>query len=158
MAEIIIENPKKSKKWLWALLIIFIIIIVLGVFYYFWKIADKNSEFSGNNSEIIITGQLPEEFPVGLPIEIGAILQSKEMKYEGGILWEVSYLSKEAVDKLSVDFAKYISDNDWVLVNNQKNLDSYFLFATKDTESLNINISRELEDNIFVVIAYTKAQ
>lgn len=160
MADIIIENPKKSKKWLWVLLIIFIIIIALGVFYYFWKIADKTARPSGNNTEIIISAQLPKDLPDNLPIEDQAVLQTKEMGYEGGVLWEVSYLSTQSIDKLSNDFAKYISDNDWVLVNDQKSLDSYFLFATKDTESLNVNISvvKELEGQVFVVIAYTKAQ
>lgn len=160
MADIIIENPKKSKKWLWAILIIFLIIIILGVFYYFWKIVDKTPELSVDNSEVIISGQLPKELPEGLPIEAGAILQSKEMKYEGGTLWEVSYLSDKSLVELHADFSSYLSKNDWITVNEEQSLDSYFVYANKEIGSLNINLAQnqELGEKIVVVIAFTKVQ
>lgn len=160
MADIIIENPKRSKKWLWILLVIFIIIIAFGVFYYFWKIADKTPESSLNNSEFVISGQLPKEFPEGMPIEAGAVLQTKEMKYEGGTLWEVSYLSEKSLADLRVGYADYLSKNDWITVNEEQNLDSYFVFANKSTESLNINLAQnqQLGEKVIIVIAYTKAQ
>jgi len=160
MADIIIENPKKSKKWLWAILIIFIIIIVLGVFYYFWKIADKTPESLIDNSEFVISGQLPKELPEGLPIEARAILQSKEMKYEGGTLWEVSYLSDRSLVELRTDFSSYLSKNDWITVNEDQSIDSYFVYASKEIESLNINLAQNqgLGEKIVVVIAFTKVQ
>jgi hypothetical protein len=158
MAEIIIESPKKSKKWLWILLII-IIIIAVGVFYYFWKIADKNSEaINPNDTQIVIGGELPEGFPSGLPIESGAILQSQETTFEGGVVQSVSYASSQSLEKIFTEYSGYISANDWVVVNKQEEGDNYFIFATKDSASLNISASQEMEGQIFVIIAYTKVQ
>jgi flagellar basal body-associated protein FliL len=157
MAEIIIESPKKSKKWLWILLII-IVIIAVGVFYYFWKIADKNPGVVDSNTQVVISGELPEGFPSGLPIESGAILQSQETQFEGGVVQSVSYSSTQSLRKIFTEYFDYVSANDWVVVNKQEEGDNYFIFATKDSSSLNISISQEIEGQIFVIIAYTKVQ
>lgn len=158
MAEIIIENPKKSKKWLWILLII-IILIAVGVFYYFWKIADKTPEvINSNNTEVVIGGELPEGFPSGLPIETGAILQSQETQFEGRVLQSVSYASSGSLEKIFTEYSDYISVNGWIVVNRQAEGDNYFIYATKDSASLNINITQELVEKVFVIIAYTRAQ
>ena len=108
MAEIIIENTKKSKKWLWILLVIVAIIVAAGVFYYFWKIAGNGSDVitDGGNSEVIIGGGLPEGFPSGLPIMAGTILQSQETKYESGIVQAISYSSTESLIKIYNDYFK----------------------------------------------------
>lgn len=158
MAEIIIENPKKSKVWLWLLLII-IVIIAIGAFYYFWKIAGKGSEvINPDDTQIVISGELPEGFPSGLPIKLGAILQSQETQFEGGIVQSVSYASNESLEKVFSDYSDYVSANGWTIVNKQEEGDNYFIFATKDSSSLNISVAQELEDNIFVIIAYTTIQ
>jgi len=158
MAEIIIESPKKSKKWLWILMIILIIIIAAGVFYYFWKIADKNPGVVDSNTQVVISGELPEGFPSGLPIESGAILQSQETQFEGGAVQSVSYASSQSLRKIFTEYSDYVSANDWVVVNKQEEGNNYFIFATKDSASLNISISQEMEGQIFVIIAYTKVQ
>lgn len=160
MAEIIIENPKKSKKWLWILLVIMAIIIAAGVFYYFWKIAGNGSDVitDGGNSEVIIGGGLPEGFPSGLPIMAGTILQSQETKYESGIVQAISYSSTESLIKIYNDYSSYASSNGWLIVNKQENDNNYFIYATKDSASLNISISQELPEQSFVIVAYTKNQ
>src|SRR5574344_3119557 len=155
MAEIIIENPKKSKKWLWILLVIMAIIIAAGVFYYFWKIAGNGSDVitDGGNSEVIIGGGLPEGFPSGLPIMAGTILQSQETKYESGIVQAISYSSTESLIKIYNDYSSYASSNGWLIVNKQENDNNYFIYATKDSASLNISISQELPEQSFVIVA-----
>lgn len=160
MAEIIIENPKKSKKWLWILLVIVAIIVAAGVFYYFWKIAGNGSGVitDGGNSEVIIGGGLPEGFPSGLPIMAGTILQSQETKYESGIVQAISYSSTESLIKIYNDYSSYASSNGWLIVNKQENDNNYFIYATKDSASLNISISQELPEQSFVIVAYTKNQ
>jgi flagellar basal body-associated protein FliL len=160
MAEIIIENPKKSKKWLWILLVIVAIIVAAGVFYYFWKIAGNGSDVitDGGNSEVIIGGGLPEGFPSGLPIMAGTILQSQETKYESGIVQAISYSSTESLIKIYNDYSSYASSNGWLIVNKQENDNNYFIYATKDSASLNISISQELPEQSFVIVAYTKNQ
>jgi len=160
MAEIIIENPKKSKKWLWILLVIMAIIIAAGVFYYFWKIAGNGSDVitDGGNSEVVIGGGLPEGFPSGLPIMAGTILQSQETKYESGIVQAISYSSTESLIKIYNDYSSYASSNGWLIVNKQENDNNYFIYATKDSASLNISISQELPEQSFVIVAYTKNQ
>jgi len=159
MAEIIIENPKKSKKWLWILLIV-VVIIAVGVFYYFWKIADNGSDITsdGGNTEVVISGELPEGFPSGLPIEAGAILQSQETKYDSGIVQAVSYSSSESLVIIFNDYSSYIVSNGWLVVNKQENSNNYFIYATKDSTSLNVSISQELPEQSFVIVAYTKNQ
>lgn len=160
MAEIIIENPKKSKKWLWILLVIVAIIVAAGVFYYFWKIAGNGSGVitDGGNSEVVIGGGLPEGFPSGLPIMAGTILQSQETKYESGIVQAISYSSTESLIKIYNDYSSYASSNGWLIVNKQENDNNYFIYATKDSASLNISISQELPEQSFVIVAYTKNQ
>ena len=160
MAEIIIENTKKSKKWLWILLVIMAIIIAAGVFYYFWKIAGNGSDVitDGGNSEVVIGGGLPEGFPSGLPIMAGTILQSQETKYESGIVQAISYSSTESLIKIYNDYSSYASSNGWLIVNKQENDNNYFIYATKDSASLNISISQELPEQSFVIVAYTKNQ
>jgi flagellar basal body-associated protein FliL len=160
MAEIIIENTKKSKKWLWILLVIVAIIVAAGVFYYFWKIAGNGSDVitDGGNSEVIIGGGLPEGFPSGLPIMAGTILQSQETKYESGIVQAISYSSTESLIKIYNDYSSYASSNGWLIVNKQENDNNYFIYATKDSASLNISISQELPEQSFVIVAYTKNQ
>ncbi len=160
MAEIIIENPKKSKKWLWILLVIVAIIVAAGVFYYFWKIAGNGSDVitDGGNSEVVIGGGLPEGFPSGLPIMAGTILQSQETKYESGIVQAISYSSTESLIKIYNDYSSYASSNGWLIVNKQENDNNYFIYATKDSASLNISISQELPEQSFVIVAYTKNQ
>ena len=160
MAEFIIENPKKSKKWLWILLVIVAIIVAAGVFYYFWKIAGNGSGVitDGGNSEVVIGGGLPEGFPSGLPIMAGTILQSQETKYESGIVQAISYSSTESLIKIYNDYSSYASSNGWLIVNKQENDNNYFIYATKDSASLNISISQELPEQSFVIVAYTKNQ
>lgn len=160
MAEIIIENTKKSKKWLWILLVIVAIIVAAGVFYYFWKIAGNGSDVitDGGNSEVVIGGGLPEGFPSGLPIMAGTILQSQETKYESGIVQAISYSSTESLIKIYNDYSSYASSNGWLIVNKQENDNNYFIYATKDSASLNISISQELPEQSFVIVAYTKNQ
>ena len=160
MAEIIIENQKKSKKWLWILLVIVAIIVAVGVFYYFWKIAGNGSGVitDGGNSEVVIGGGLPEGFPSGLPIMAGTILQSQETKYESGIVQAISYSSTESLIKIYNDYSSYASSNGWLIVNKQENDNNYFIYATKDSASLNISISQELPEQSFVIVAYTKNQ
>lgn len=160
MAEIIIENQKKSKKWLWILLVIVAIIVAVGVFYYFWKIAGNGSDVitDGGNSEVVIGGGLPEGFPSGLPIMAGTILQSQETKYESGIVQAISYSSTESLIKIYNDYSSYASSNGWLIVNKQENDNNYFIYATKDSASLNISISQELPEQSFVIVAYTKNQ
>ena len=160
MAEIIIENPKKSKKWLWILLVIMAIIIAAGVFYYFWKIAGNGSDVitDGGNSEVVIGGGWPEGFPSGLPSMAGTILQSQETKYGSGIVQAISYSSTESLIKIYNDYSSYASSNGWLIVNKQENDNNYFIYATKDSASLNISISQELPEQSFVIVAYTKNQ
>jgi flagellar basal body-associated protein FliL len=158
MAEIIIESPKKSKKWLWILMIILIIIIAAGAIYYFWSASKIIEEKNPDNTQVVIGGGLPEGFPSGLPIESGAILQSQETKFEGGVVQSVSYASGQSLRKMFTEYSAYISANDWIVVNKQEEGDNYFIFATKDSTSLNISISQEMEGQIFVIIAYTKVQ
>ncbi len=157
MADIIIENPKKSKKWLWVLLLI-VIIIVAGVFYYFWKIADRNTGETNPEVQVVVSGELPEGFPAGLPIESGAVLQSQETQFGNGVVQSVSYTSSQSLRKIFTEYSDYISANNWITINKQEEGDNYFIFATKDSVSLNISISQEMEGQIFVIIAYTKAQ
>ena len=129
-------------------------------FYYFWKIAGNGSGVitDGGNSEVIIGGGLPEGFPSGLPIMAGTILQSQETKYESGIVQAISYSSTESLIKIYNDYSSYASSNGWLIVNKQENDNNYFIYATKDSASLNISISQELPEQSFVIVAYTKNQ
>lgn len=163
MAEIIVQNSKKSSK---LFLVIGIIIIILVVAYFVWQgVFDKNGLSNiVNNPQIVSSGdQLPEGFLENLPIESNVeFKESYTASYpqdETKIQRTVSYYSSQTLDQAFTNFSDYIATNNWTVLNKTENSTMKFIYATQGENELNISLATdEIAQKILVTISYLESK
>lgn len=163
MAEIIVQNSKKSAKWLVAVGAIIVILVAACLI---WQEFSKENNLSNINSNpqiISSEGQLPDGFLEGLPIESNVEFQeSYTASYpqdETKIQRTVSYYSSKSLDQAFVDFSQYITTNDWTILNKTENSTMKFVYAKKGDDELNISLATDMmTQKVLITISYLESK
>lgn len=143
------------------LIVVIVIIILVGIGYYFWK---SYGGKLGSSVQPTISShgtEMPPGFLEGLPIEQGvALKESYTAEYTSATQKTISYYSAKSVDENFKNFLAYAEQNSWTIANkNEKEDTMKFFYATKDKNSLSVNVVLEIPaSKVLVTITYLEGK
>ena len=116
---------------------------------------DVSKKNDGNR--IDFGAKVPEDFPTNIPLESGVMMtQSYRLDYPGQKQLTVTFLSQETVKKNFGLYAKFLQKDQWAISNAHESKILSFLYATKDTNEMNITVSAVEDSGSQVSISVLK--